>query len=133
MNALWKWTMNNLWFFFFIDLPCVHFNAFYWIKQSKELSCCSLPEHNRYKTFVLFHSFTTALPTNRIYIKKKRQSNEGTTQLDRMSSVSTKKNRSLCSFCSLILYYSLSMRMKLRIDEIKITFKVNNFEFRCYK
>lgn len=122
--------MNNLWFFF-IDLPCVHFNAFYWIKQSKELSCCSLPEHNRYKTFVSFFYNSIANKQNK-YIKK-RQSNEGTTQLDRMSSVSTKKNRSLCIFCSLILYYSLSMRMKLRIDEIKITFKVNNFEFRCYK
>lgn len=29
----------DLFLFIFIDLPCVHFNAFYWIKQSKELSC----------------------------------------------------------------------------------------------
>lgn len=40
--------------FLFIDLPCVYFNAFYWIKQSKELSCCSLPEHNRYKLSYYF-------------------------------------------------------------------------------
>lgn len=107
INALWKWTMNNHWiyFFIFIDLPCVHFNAFYWIKQSKELSCCSLPEHNRYKTFVLFHSFTTAF-ANKQNIKKQRRDHTIGPHVECIHK-KKKQNRSLCSFFFIVVLFNI--------------------------